>query len=292
MNLDFVLRPFDCNRRGMMMAVGLAIGLSAITAAAFPPAPHHSIYGLVRNERGDPLTNEHARIIFTTEDGTRITGSIAPGREPGSNYRLKVPMDSGATPDRYQPTALQPMAPFLIEVEFGNETYRPIQMQGGYASLGDPAEETRLDLTLGLDSDGDGLPDAWKEMVIQGMGGDLSLEDVHPDGDLDGDGMTNFQEYIAGTYAWDSKDSLWMNIVEVREEMTVLDFLAIQGRTYAIEYSTDLKEWTPVRFRLPGSGSPTALRADYFAPDVRILEAEVHADQLSDADVFYRLKVR
>ena len=28
--------------------------------------------------------------------------------------------------------------------------------------LGKPSETTRLDLTLGEDSDGDGLPDAWE----------------------------------------------------------------------------------------------------------------------------------
>jgi hypothetical protein len=266
--------------------------LAPLIAVAYPPAPPHEIYGLVRDEWGNPFTHQNAQIILETDNGTRITELIRPGLEPGANYRLKVPMDAGITPDLYQPTALRPFAPFRLQVRVGQATYLPIQMQGGYEALGRPAERTRLDLTLGLDSDGDGLPDAWKRMVMQMMGGGLTFADITPHGDLDGDGMSNFDEYIAGTYAWDSGDQLWLNIVEVRGDKAVLDFLAIDGRSYSIYHSEDLKEWAPVQFRVPATDPAGEWRAHFFAPEVRLILVEVPIDPEAGPHGFYRLKVQ
>lgn len=274
---------------------GLLLFLVPIAAHAYPPAPHHEIYGLVRDQWGNPFTTQNARIILETENGTQVTGTVSPGLAPGVNYRVLIPMDAGLTPDRYRPTALEPLVPFRIRVRSGSTTWLPIQMQGNYVSLGDPAERTRIDLTLGVDSDGDGLPDAWKDMVIAMLGGGLTRADIRPDDDLDGDGMTNMQEYIAGTYPWDSQDRLWLHIHDVSDGTADLEFLAITGRTYTILESRDLREWEPARFQLPTLADPERLRFNYFAPEVRRLNVHVpvEADGGSDeGQVFYRLKVQ
>jgi hypothetical protein len=66
-----------------------------------------------------------------------------------------------------------------------------------------------LDLFLGVDSDGDGLPDFWEQLLVDGdfTGNLLDITDVDPLGDLDNDGMTNLQEFMLGTYALGAGDA-------------------------------------------------------------------------------------
>ncbi len=266
--------------------------LPPLSALAFPPAPHHEIHGLVRDSWGNPIMIEHARIVLRTDAGTEVRGILTPGMEPGLNYRLLVPMDAAITPDPYRRNALRELVPFRIRVQVGNTTYLPIQMQGDYALLGEPAGLTRIDLTLGVDSDGDGLPDAWKDMVIAMMGGGLTRADVRPHNDLDGDGMTNLEEYIAGTYAWDPNDKLWLEIIEVRDGDVLLEFSTINGRSYRIWGSNDLRDWAPVQFRLPIIDAPGETRTEYFAPNARRLTAEVPRMEAMEAPRFFRLQVK
>lgn len=288
--LNFIFYIFEVRKKGA--GVFTVLFLAHVVAFAYPPAPHHEIYGQVRDQWGNPFATGDVRIVLETDDGTRIEGVVAPRREPGVNYRLQIPMDAGIAPDSYQPTALRTLVPFRIHVRVGGITYLPIQMQGDYTLLGEPAGVTRIDLTLGADSDGDGLPDAWKDMAIAMSGGDLTRDDIRPGDDLDGDGMSNLQEYIAGTYAWDSADKLWLDIVEVREKDVALEFLAIDGRSYKIWGSNDLQEWSEVRFRLPAVDAPDASRSSYFASEVRQLNVEVPHDDMSDAPTFFRLQVQ
>ena len=55
------------------------------------------------------------------------------------------------------------------------------------------------DLTI-EDSDGDGLPDAWETSFISHLAQfGIIFTDVTPSEDYDGDGLTNYQEYLSGT---------------------------------------------------------------------------------------------
>jgi len=258
--------------------VAFAIWLAASGAArAFPPAPHHTLYGVVRDELGQPLAIPQAEIVLETLTGVCLKTPVVPGLRPGMNYRLAVPMDAGLTADSYRPTALRPSVAFQLRVKIGQLTYLPLELRGRYANLGQPARSTRLDLTLGEDTDGDGLPDAWERALMAMLGGGLTLADIRPGDDPDGDGLSNLQEYLAGTYAFDPQDGFRLDILGLREQRPVLAFLAIRGRTYTVQGSADLETWLPVAFRLADDG-PTAppLRA-YYARDVRViyLEAEV-----------------
>ena len=92
-----------------------------------------------------------------------------------------------------------------VVVTMNGQNFYPIGVSGSLRATGG-GERVRLDLNLGEDKDGDGLPDAWEEwqLYIAGRrpgpnGWDLSL--ITRDGDFDGDGISNFNEYIAGTFA-------------------------------------------------------------------------------------------
>src|SRR4029434_45759 len=129
------------------------------------------------------------------------------------NYRLEVPMDSGTAPDLYQPTALRPFFQYRLKVVIGQTVYLPIEMGGHFAQSGQPSQKTRIDLTLGVDSDGDGLPDAWEQALIAIYGG--TLDSVWPQDDADGDGISNLDEYLAGTYAFDPSDGFRLTLTGV-----------------------------------------------------------------------------
>ena len=278
-------------RRSARRLPGLGGGfLLGGLASAFPPAPPHTIFGTLRDEYGGAITSTEARVLFVSDNGFQIETRVIPGLAREVNYEILVPMDAGIAPDLYRPDAMRPMVPFRLKVLIGGQIYLPIEMTGSLVDLGEPAGSTRLDLTLGLDSDQDGLPDAWKDMVIAMSGGGLSRADITPTGDIDGDGFSNLNEYLAGTYAWDSADSLALEIVATSPSVAVLEFLAINGRTYAIETFDDTHQWTEVTFRLQDAGLPGAERTSFFALDARVLRVEVAVE--ANAPGLFRLRVR
>ncbi|HMO66527.1 MAG TPA: hypothetical protein PKE47_15115, partial [Verrucomicrobiota bacterium] len=227
----------------------------APSAPAYPPAPHHKIFGTVRDEFGNPLQGPGVVVILEGPGGRQVRTTAGAPLAPGVNYRLAVPMDSGLTLDPYRPNALQKTAPFRIFVRAGNVTYLPLEMRGDFASLGRPGGQTRLDLTLGEDSDGDGLPDAWEWALILAAGGGLTLADIRPEDDFDGDGLSNLAEYLAGTYAFDESDGLSLKLVEARNSRAVMELLAIRGRSYTVHGSVDAVTWQALPFRVAGDAA-------------------------------------
>lgn len=274
------------------LAVAGWLGPGLWSARAFPPAPHHVIEGVVRDAYGHPLTLTSARILLETATGKRITGRVRPEMGRGLNYALTIPMDAGLTPDVYRPTALQPLVPFRVRVQIGNVTYLPIEMTADYARLGQPAQRTRLDLTLGEDSDGDGLPDAWERALIELLGGNRTLADIRPGDDLDGDGLTNLQEYLAGTYAYDPADGIVLDGLELQSGRVRLEFTVVRGRTYSVLAGNEVTTWNPVAFTVEGAGEDAV--QEYRANDVRRLRVEVALPESDAANGrrFFKLLVR
>jgi len=274
--------------RLLILTVNLFLFIPGIVYS-FPPAPHHIIYGLVRDEMGTPIAVTNAIILFESSAGTQIKSDIVPNLEPGNNYRLTVPIDTGLTADAYKPTALKPTTPFRIKVQIGNTTYLPIEMVANYSSLGQPAKSTRIDLTLGVDSDGDGIPDAWERSLISVGGG--TLADITRNGDYDGDGISNFAEYVAGTYAFDPADGFALKMIGANNGKPLFEFLAIRNHAYTIHGSPDLGTWTEVNFTLSEEGAGAVLRRNYQATDVR--NVRVEADLPANTTLhFFKVEVR
>jgi hypothetical protein len=234
------------SRKGRWLLLGLLLGVASLDrpASAYPPAPFHLFYGMLRDEYGTPINITAAEVILETSSGVRVKTTVNPGIETAANYRLEVPMDSGLMAAPYQPTALRPFVPFRIKVRIAGTTYLPIEMVGDYTNLGQPGQRTRLNLTLGEDSDGDGLPDAWERLI------NPDLTKVTPTADA-GNGLNYLQTYYAGTYAVDPKNGFALNILGFTNGKPLLEFLAVNGRTYTLLGSRDLKTWKPVAFRIP-----------------------------------------
>lgn len=160
-----------------------------------------------------------------------------------------------------------------MAVRIDGSVFYPIEASGSLtASKG--SERTRLDLTLGEDANHDGLRDAWQEWQLYHAGyypdenGVWPLNLIPKYGDLDGDGQTNWQEYLAGTFAGDANDKLTLTIKEKLATTVRLECYAITGKTYTLESSPDLITWTRVAFSV---GAPAVGAQSYTGASVGIL---------------------
>jgi hypothetical protein len=279
------LSSFGARKGGwLLVAWLLGLGQPAGRVEAYPPAPFHLFYGMLRDEYGTPINIPGAEVILETSSGVRIKTTVNPGIETAANYRLEVPMDAGLMATPYQPTALRPLVPFLIKVRIGRATYLPIEMTGDYSQLGQPGQRTRLNLTLGEDSDGDGLPDAWERLV------NPDLSQVKPGADA-GNGLNYLQTYHAGTYAVDPKQGFTLAIVGFNEGAPQLEFLAISERTYTLLGSADLKTWKALAFRIPAEGANAPVRDRLRTGAVKTVRVEVFGEQPGASSTYFRLMV-
>ncbi len=252
-------------RAGFLLAAAVIAGPSPV--GAFPPAPYHTIYGLARNEFGQPLEGKEVKVLLESSTGRVLSSAVGWSSFPGANYVIRIPMDTGLFDAPYHATAMRPLAPFRMKVVVGSTVLLPIEMRGDMKQLGKPGAMTRLDLTLGEDSDGDGLPDAWERILLALLGKD-GLDQFNPNDDADGDGLSNRQEYLAGTYASDPEDGFRLELVEKRPEGPVLEFLAIRGRSYTVQSSADLQTWAPQAFKVLGTEDELT---SYRAADTRVV---------------------
>lgn len=242
---------------------------AAAPMTAFPPALHQEVFGLIRDERGNPLSRAGAEVIMEVGTAVVAKANVATIPVSGANYRLVIPLDSGATQDRYKPTALLPAVGFRLRVRVGNTTYLPMEMTGTAALMTRAGAVGRTDLTLGEDSDGDGLPDAWEMDLLAATGKAGSLADIRPGDDTDGDGLSNLNEYLAGTYAFDPADGFELKIRSLEDGRAGLEFTAVRGRTYTVQGSDDLQTWSSVPFVLQTDAKGASPRQNFTVSDGR-----------------------
>ena len=267
-------------------------GAEPTPVRAYPPAPYYTIYGLVRDQVGATFAAEGAQIKLL-RDGVEIgRASVQTGVLLDQNYELQVRIDQGRSGTRtYATTAVAPQGVFSLVVTLNGQDFYPIEASGTLRA-GQGGERVRLDLSLGVDANHDGLPDAWQEFQLYqsgrrpgGAGWDINL--ITKDGDFDGDGTSNFLEYIAGTFAGDATERLELRITNKTATAVSFEFYAITGKVYGIEQSSDLQAWTSAPFSTTAGGAPIALHR---AAAVGL--TTVHVAVTAGESRFYRLTVR
>lgn len=132
---------------------------------------------------------------------------------------------------------------------------------------------TNAKIPLVLDSDGDGMSDAWE--LAHG------LNPASPDGgaDPDGDGLSNLEEFHAGTNPRDPASGLELKMVLEGEDGIRLSYEGVVGRSYLVEMTTGLgleDTWQPVVAIpvRPSSGTVTSL-VNRLGADVRFFRVRV-----------------
>lgn len=272
----------------------LVLLVSALGLQAFPPAPYYTLYGMVRDQVGQALDVDGA-VLILLKDGLEV--GRAPVTTPviDQNYELRIRIDANKpNSSLYSSSAVEAGGLFSLVVEMNGQFFYPIEVAGDLTA-GIGADRTRLDLTLGADLDGDGLPDAWEEWQLYQAGYlpdenyEWPIDLITRDGDFDGDGSSNYIEYIAGTFAGDASESFSLEIKEKTAARVRFEFYGITGKVYTIERSASLStdDWERVAFTIgaPGVGDLT-----YQADSVGIRSAFVIPD--SETQEFYRLTVR
>ena len=263
--------------------------LQLTEATAYPPAPHHLICGLIRDQYGTPILNSKAKVILETSSGVRLSAALSPGVEAAVNYQLKVPMDAGLTPDLYMPSALVAAAPFRVFVVINQTTNLPIQMTGDFSRLGKPGQRTHLDLTLGEDANGDGLPDQWELAFLTAIGSDLSLSELNANMVMTPDGLSLAQQFLLGNILFDPADFFTVTLIGFSGDSPCLEFTTMTGRSYSVFGSADLNEWTPLPFRVLAEGSNGPSHSFYFATNIRVLQIQVLQSTAGSPARFFRL---
>lgn len=282
--------PWLCSSQcGALVLVILATLVFPQTTNAFPPAPHHLIYGTVRDEYGTPLMTDQALLLLQTPSGVQLMTTVVPGLGFDMNFQLEVPMDAGLTPDPYEPKALIAGSAFKIFVVIGVTTNLPIQMAGNFSQLGQPGQQTRIDLTLGVDSNGDGIPDAWELAFLASIGSNLSLANLNPNLRLAGDGMTLRQEFLAGNYPFDPQEPFSLTLVAPNSGSPMIQFTAMTGRYYTLLGSPDLRTWTPLNFQVPAEGTAAPVHGYYFSPSIQTIQIQTIQPATGPTMRFFRM---
>jgi hypothetical protein len=192
----------------------------------------------------DPTTNVTQLAAFRTKYG--VSNSVAV-LGPWSGQLD----NSGDTIELKQPDEPDPVTgfvPFILidKVKYSDVAPWTIGADGTGKSLqrivnagfgNDPINWCAADPTAGnsneTDSDNNGLPDAW-ELTQLGSLGQSTTDDV------DGDGMSNLEEFLAGTNPADAASRLQLEVIPVSTTALVLRFLAASNHTYAIQHATQL----------------------------------------------------
>jgi hypothetical protein len=215
---------------GRVVRLGWAYLLFSIDAAAHPGW----------------LLDDIAVTVSTAERGTVIvTNNLAQAR-----FRLRGPVDQtgagwglhltnappGTYSVEYEPVSYYATPPPQTNVLSGANT---ILFQGFYTFA---------------DVNTNGLSDAWERQFFGAVS-----PDHPPDRDTDGDGYSDYAEFIAGTNPTEPGSFLRVSLPAVQANRTVrLDWASAPSRAYRLQLSTDLTEWLPASaWLIAANGSST-----------------------------------
>lgn len=237
-----------------------------------------------------------ARVYARNTNGVLLAQTpVFPPADSALNYALAVPLANTRT----EKTAMAGDR-LTFEVDDGAMLWVNQQVMP-QALVGNPGGIAVADIILENDANGNGVDDAYESMIesfrflAQGI-----YEPYDPDADYDGDGMSNRDEYRAGTDPLNAADALAIAgvgtvgpTIQIEAKRLTITFYAMRGRTYSIVATASLSQpaWTGLPFAL--TPEPAAPRiTQYLSPGAIEEEGLVtfYAD-ISDPKMNYRLRV-
>jgi len=238
------------------------------------PEPGLTLYGTVRQNLGGAharLTTGTMNITINPEFGTPLTLSTTlTNLNNQFSFVLYVPFESSVVDFPVSTNALE------LTVSPSEFTRTPITINGTAASLLPPASTTiafgqanrgtfdRMDLAVTLpilDSDGDGLPNEWENLHFG-----HPTNQAGPNGDPDGDGFTNLQEYLAGTDPNEPDSVLFVTIENLPGNTNRITWVGAPNRFYRVLRSTQISTgYAPIATGLVTT-SPENVYLDVVSP--------------------------
>ncbi|HOK77672.1 MAG TPA: cohesin domain-containing protein [Verrucomicrobiota bacterium] len=188
-------------------------------------------------ELGDAFAIQHK-----VEEGRVIVALVrsqALAEGAGTLVYLQFAVNAGAPPGITAPVTI---ANLSVTGEHGSDLAlgRSITCSNGSITVAAAGDR---------DTDGDGLPDWWEELYFGGAA------NGNPAADSDADGMTNWQEYIAGTNPADRASVLKLSVAVAETGKIKVLVPSAAGRTYRLLRSVDLIRWEFTGPAVTGTGT-------------------------------------
>ncbi|MGA2870542.1 MAG: hypothetical protein ABSF34_15450 [Verrucomicrobiota bacterium] len=99
------------------------------------------------------------------------------------------------------------------------------------------------------DTFGIGIPDWWQLKYFGYIG-------IDPNADPDHDGMSNYEEFWAGTEPLDPNSFFAIKSVVITVgNHAQINWQTVAGKNYSVQYSDDLKTWSPLATSITGYGT-------------------------------------
>ena len=258
--------------RGLILAALAALpGLAAHAAESVQELFPYTIVGRVVDYDNVAYdASSGIRLYARDEGGTLLakTEVFTPGGVSAWNFQLNVPVAS----QRTNGYAAKGTVIGLSAVDGNGNVYSGL-LTPEEGTVGQAGGHAVVRLMLAEDSNGNGISDRYEEskeydMWIAGVPGPFD-----PAKDYDGDGVSNRDEYLAGTDPFDSGDRLAAKTFGAAssdgtsDDLLEVTFEMNPGRTYAVREAGGLAgtdgsapEWAKGRFKLNRTDAGTVER--------------------------------
>lgn len=185
------------------------------------PVCQGSVIQWTSTHRGDP--NEYILFGNPNSSSSREDFTLRISPDGGDSWPVSRLLYGG--PSAYSSLCILPDR--SIGILFEKDNYTKITFaRVEEAWLFDPS----------IDADNDGMPDAWE--TLNGL--NPAVDDAGLD--LDGDGISNLDEYKAGTDPRQRDSNFRVSDISAAAGIQ-LQWSSVPGRSYAIEESSDLDDW-------------------------------------------------
>lgn len=184
--------------------------------------------------------DQRVEIRVLKEDGTLLAKGTT-GTNPSSvyNFVVEVPVS-----DLADAGSVTPGTRVVLEfVDPNGQVFRGL-VAAGDATVGLPGEVKKLVISLGTDANGNRVPDEYEaecQFLLWAAG--RPVVEYDPEEDWDGDGVKNFDEFVAGTNPLDADDRFSVRQMAAdagMEDYVKLVFPVNQGRVYTLEAASVL----------------------------------------------------